>query len=45
MQCFAGLARTFIKIGDFSKGLNIAMEKVTSPQLLIDVATVFENMK
>ncbi len=43
-QCYAGIARTAIKMGDIARGFNIANE-LTSKNLLIDIAQVCEQMK
>lgn len=45
MQCYAGIARTSIKMGDVLKGFNIAKDSLTNTQQIIDVAAVCENMK
>lgn len=44
IQCFAGMARTSIKLGDIQRGFNIARE-LRDTSLLVDIAVVCENMK
>ncbi len=44
VECFAGMARTLIKLGDIQRGFNIARE-IKEKVLLIDIAVVCENMK
>ena len=44
VECFAGIARTSIKLGDIQRGFNIARE-IKDKNLLIDIAVVCENMK
>lgn len=44
MECFAGIARTSIKMGDIQRGFNIARE-IKDKSLLMDIAVVCENMK
>jgi WD repeat-containing protein 19 len=43
-SCYAGIARTSIKMGDVSRGFNIASE-LTEKNLVIDIAGVCEQMK
>ena len=44
MECFAGIARTSIKMCDIQSGFNIARE-IKDKALLIDIAVVCENIK
>lgn len=44
VECFAGIARTSVKMGDIQRGFNIARE-IKDKQLLTDIAVVCENMK
>jgi WD repeat-containing protein 19 len=44
MECFSGIARTSIKLGDIQRGFNIARE-IKDKNLLLDIAVVCENMK
>ena len=44
MECFAGIARTSIKLGDIQRGFNIARE-IKDKGLLTDIAVVCENMR
>lgn len=44
IECFAGIARTSIKLGDVQRGFNIARE-IKDKQLLTDIAVVCENLK
>ena len=44
VECFAGMARTLIKLGDIQRGFNIARE-IKDKTLLSDIAVVCENMK
>ena len=44
MQCYAGIARTAIKLGDIQRGFNIASE-LQEKNLVIDIAGVCEQMK
>jgi WD repeat-containing protein 19 len=44
VECFAGMARTLIKLGDIQRGFNIARE-IKDKTLLADIAVVCENMK
>lgn len=44
IQCFAGIARTSIKLGDVQRGFSVARE-LKDTALLIDIAVVCENMK
>lgn len=39
MECFAGIARTSIKMGDIQRGFNIARE-IKDKNLLMDIAVV-----
>ncbi|EGR31945.1 WD repeat protein [Ichthyophthirius multifiliis] len=43
-QCFAGISRTSIKLGDIPRGVNIARE-LTDNNIIIEIAVVCENMK
>lgn len=42
--CFAGIARTSIKIGEIKRGVNIAKE-LQDNTIIIEIAVVCENMK
>ena len=44
IECFAGIARTSIKLGDVQRGFNIARE-IKDKTLLTDIAVVCENLK
>lgn len=44
MECFAGISRTSIKLGDIQRGFNIARE-IKDKSLLLDIAVVCENMR
>ena len=44
VECFAGISRTSIKLGDIQRGFNIARE-IKDKGLLGDIAVVCENMK
>ena len=44
MQCYAGIARTSIKLGDINRGYNIASE-LKDLQQVIEIAIVCENTK
>jgi len=39
VECFAGMARTLIKLGDIQRGFNIARE-IKDKTLLADIAVV-----
>jgi WD repeat-containing protein 19 len=43
-QCYAGIARTAIKMGDMTRGVNISSE-LKEKNLLIEIASVCEQMK
>lgn len=43
-QCYAGIARTAIKMGDIGRGFQIANE-LNDKNLTIEIAAVCENMK
>lgn len=43
-ECFAGIARTSIKLGDIQRGFNIAKE-IKDKILLTDIGVVCENMR
>jgi WD repeat-containing protein 19 len=44
VECFAGIARTSIKLGDIQRGFNIARD-IKDKSLLTDIAVVCENLK
>ena len=43
IQCFAGISRTSLKLGDISRGFSIAQD-IKDNQILIEIAIVCENM-
>jgi WD repeat-containing protein 19 len=43
-QCYAGIARTSIKMGGLPRGMKIAQE-LNDKNLVIDIASVCEQMK
>jgi hypothetical protein len=43
-NCFAGIARTAIKMGDMQRGFSLANE-INENNLIIDIAGVCEQMK
>ena len=44
VECFAGIARTSVKLGDIQRGFNISRD-IKNKSLLTDIAVVCENMK
>jgi WD repeat-containing protein 19 len=44
MYCYAGIARTAIKMGEIQRGVNIAMD-LKERNLVIEIAGVCEAMK
>ena len=43
-QCYGGIARTAVKMGDIQRGFNIA-QNIIDKNIIIDIAGVCEQMK